>query len=904
MAYPAHLFQAPGRNPNGQPATQGELDAAQAQAAAQAAAAAAGLFYNPWAYPRNFLPPAMPAARPPQPPSNREPRTHRREHVANDDGYNWRKYGEKQVKGSAYPRSYYKCSHPGCQVKKIIERDPRAGTVSQSVFKGGEHTHPRPNPAKVYLPSGDTTTAAEASAGGGGDGGANQEGGGSRCGTTDDEATIGGGFIGGDGVDVAAVNGGSADGEVATTGENGGGGGGGGKIVPVSQFGGGKIIPGKTDAAAVNGGGGGANTLPIASPTAAAAAADVDGTHENGMSEDVTQSPAPPAAQRGNDCDGAVVALQLLGTGFSPDVPPLGAEVPHETPNSLIPIPASLRASVEPEPGKNGGRKSRLGQGMRKGRGLSRKNEDSHLRHVPSEYLDEGTDVSADEWIAGDDDFRAENSAVAAAAVEAAEAVAVSFGRSADTAAVLPTGRRRGRAPARFLDSDDDLEDLWESDEEVKALKNVGGGKGSRGGGGGGSSKRRRLGGDAGADGDPEIIIHERPGKRWAPPAAPGSGRGGGGGGASERPPPQDRHVVETETEADFFDDGYRWRKYGQKVVKGNPHPRSYYKCTTQGCTVRKQVERSSRDDRILMTTYEGTHSHEPPTMAGRPGSRRVPMMMRGPNGVSTPVGPGLLAGGGTPTANFANLAAFQFANAGGLNMNAMLMAQQGMMMAQAHAQQQQQQQQQQQGGGGGGGGAIAGGGNAAGMFAMNAATAAGQQNLAAALAAQQVAAARAAGSQQSSPSQMHLLSIQQAAIQRIHAQQVQQMQQQSHQAQHAMVAQAMGLQMNQLPPLSMQMMAQLTGHPDFRMLGGGGLGGTGGEMMNGSELQQNGIIDGDAAAAAAAAAAASGAAENNNGGGDDVVVAAAVLEGVDDADGLLAAMDTSVAAEELQLVE
>jgi len=34
------------------------------------------------------------------------------------------------------------------------------------------------------------------------------------------------------------------------------------------------------------------------------------------------------------------------------------------------------------------------------------------------------------------------------------------------------------------------------------------------------------------------------------------------------------RVVVQIETDVDILDDGYRWRKYGQKVVKGNPNPR------------------------------------------------------------------------------------------------------------------------------------------------------------------------------------------------------------------------------------------------------------------------------------------------------------------------------------------
>nr|QQV37202.1 WRKY transcription factor [Boehmeria nivea] len=71
--------------------------------------------------------------------------------------------------------------------------------------------------------------------------------------------------------------------------------------------------------------------------------------------------------------------------------------------------------------------------------------------------------------------------------------------------------------------------------------------------------------------------------------------------------------IVQTRSEVDLLDDGYRWRKYGQKVVKGNPHPRSYYKCTNAGCNVRKHVERASTDPKAVITTYEGKHNHDVP---------------------------------------------------------------------------------------------------------------------------------------------------------------------------------------------------------------------------------------------------------------------------------------------------
>ncbi|KAI3990342.1 hypothetical protein MKX01_038441 [Papaver californicum] len=60
------------------------------------------------------------------------------------------------------------------------------------------------------------------------------------------------------------------------------------------------------------------------------------------------------------------------------------------------------------------------------------------------------------------------------------------------------------------------------------------------------------------------------------------------------------------------LDDGYGWRKYGQKDIFGAKYPRAYYKCsyrTTQECLAMKQVQRSDLNSSMFNVTYIGKHT-------------------------------------------------------------------------------------------------------------------------------------------------------------------------------------------------------------------------------------------------------------------------------------------------------
>ncbi|XP_022774068.1 probable WRKY transcription factor 27 [Durio zibethinus] len=60
------------------------------------------------------------------------------------DPWAWRKYGQKPIKGSPYPRNYYRCSSSkGCSARKQVERSNLDSNIFIVTYSG-DHTHPKP----------------------------------------------------------------------------------------------------------------------------------------------------------------------------------------------------------------------------------------------------------------------------------------------------------------------------------------------------------------------------------------------------------------------------------------------------------------------------------------------------------------------------------------------------------------------------------------------------------------------------------------------------------------------------------------------------------------------------------------------------------------------------------------
>nr|ABA39425.1 putative WRKY transcription factor [Capsicum frutescens] len=83
------------------------------------------------------------------------------------------------------------------------------------------------------------------------------------------------------------------------------------------------------------------------------------------------------------------------------------------------------------------------------------------------------------------------------------------------------------------------------------------------------------------------------------------------GSSSSKRKEVKDKVAFRTLSQIEILDDGYKWRKYGKKMVKNSPNLRNYYRCSVEGCPVKKRVERDKEDSRYVITTYEGVHNHQ-----------------------------------------------------------------------------------------------------------------------------------------------------------------------------------------------------------------------------------------------------------------------------------------------------
>ncbi|PAN18976.1 hypothetical protein PAHAL_3G239400 [Panicum hallii] len=60
------------------------------------------------------------------------------------------------------------------------------------------------------------------------------------------------------------------------------------------------------------------------------------------------------------------------------------------------------------------------------------------------------------------------------------------------------------------------------------------------------------------------------------------------------------------------MEDGFIWRKYGQKEINGSKYPRLYFRCTYKddhGCMARRQVQRAEADPSVFLITYFGDHT-------------------------------------------------------------------------------------------------------------------------------------------------------------------------------------------------------------------------------------------------------------------------------------------------------
>ncbi|GMH12634.1 hypothetical protein Nepgr_014475 [Nepenthes gracilis] len=75
------------------------------------------------------------------------------------DSWAWRKYGQKPIKGSPYPRGYYRCSSSkGCPARKQVERS-RVDPSMLIITYASEHNHPFPTSKHHHAAAGSASNS-------------------------------------------------------------------------------------------------------------------------------------------------------------------------------------------------------------------------------------------------------------------------------------------------------------------------------------------------------------------------------------------------------------------------------------------------------------------------------------------------------------------------------------------------------------------------------------------------------------------------------------------------------------------------------------------------------------------------------------------------------------------------
>ncbi|XP_071732246.1 probable WRKY transcription factor 54 [Rutidosis leptorrhynchoides] len=77
--------------------------------------------------------------------------------------------------------------------------------------------------------------------------------------------------------------------------------------------------------------------------------------------------------------------------------------------------------------------------------------------------------------------------------------------------------------------------------------------------------------------------------------------------GCYKRRKTEDSRIIIVET----MEDGYSWRKYGQKEILDTKFPRCYFRCSykSEGCKALKQVQKMDDGSELFQITYFGFHT-------------------------------------------------------------------------------------------------------------------------------------------------------------------------------------------------------------------------------------------------------------------------------------------------------